>query len=70
VIRNACGFALIAVGLAGLVLPIIPGIPLLAAGAALLGANHPFIRSCREWLRNKGLWREKNTPAGQAGDTR
>lgn len=38
------GCTLIFVGLLGLVLPIIPGIPILAAGVAILGTDHPIVR--------------------------
>ncbi len=54
-LRNVCGFALIAVGLVAMPVPIIPGIPLILAGAALLGRDHPIVRSCRTWLQNRGI---------------
>lgn len=38
------GCTLIFVGLVGMVLPIIPGIPILVAGVAILGTDHPIIR--------------------------
>jgi uncharacterized protein YqgC (DUF456 family) len=53
--RNVCGIALIIVGLVAIPVPVIPGVPLIAAGVALVGADHPMIRSCRTWLREKGL---------------
>jgi uncharacterized protein YqgC (DUF456 family) len=43
-LKIAAGLALLIVGVAGLVLPIIPGVPLLVAGAAILGPRHPIIR--------------------------
>lgn len=60
--REAGGVALVLVGLAGLVLPVIPGIALIAAGVAVLGADHALVRPLRSWLvtrrlRNKG-WRK------------
>lgn len=51
-VRNACGYTLIAVGLAGVLLPVLPGIPILAAGVALLGAGHPLVVKGRGWLRS------------------
>ena len=54
-LRNVSGIVLIAAGLAGLLLPIIPGVPLLLAGAALLGPHHKIVRHGREWLRKLGL---------------
>ena len=38
--RKIGGWALVCVGLAGLVLPIIPGIPLLLAGLAILAPDY------------------------------
>jgi hypothetical protein len=38
------GCTLIFVGLLGMVLPIIPGIPILVAGVAILGTDHPIVR--------------------------
>ena len=53
--KNLCAIALILGGVAGIVLPIIPGIPMIAAGAAMLGRDHPLIRPCRTWLQSKGI---------------
>jgi hypothetical protein len=58
-IRKGCGMALIVAGLVAIPIPVIPGIPLIAAGAAMLGSDHPLVRSCRAWLRNRGIWREE-----------
>jgi uncharacterized membrane protein YbaN (DUF454 family) len=61
-VRNVCGYLLIAAGVAGFVLPIIPGIPLLLGGAALLGSDHALVRRCTAWLRKRGLLKgEKET---------
>jgi hypothetical protein len=38
-------------------MPVIPGIPLLAAGAAMLGSDHWLVCSGKDWLRSKGLLR-------------
>ena len=55
IIRPILGVALIILGAIGMLLPIIPGIPLLIAGAALLGSNHPWVRPFivrfRAWRR-------------------
>ena len=52
-LRTIAGLVLIVVGIAGLVLPIIPGIPILIAGMALLSADHPLrvvmTRHLRRW---------------------
>jgi uncharacterized protein YqgC (DUF456 family) len=56
------GLALLVVGVAGLVLPIIPGVPLLIAGAALLGPRHPIIRPFntrwRWWRKRRNMSRK------------
>ena len=58
-LKIVAGHLLLAVGLVGLVLPIIPGIPLLVAGAALLGPKNPIVRPffarLRWWRRRKKL---------------
>jgi hypothetical protein len=55
VIREFCGIVLIAAGLLAIPIPVMPGIPLIVAGAAMLGSNHLLIRSARAWLRNRGI---------------
>jgi len=52
--------ALLGLGLVGMVLPVLPGIPFLLAGVALLGTNHPWVRPFMARLR---LWRRKRTRA-------
>ena len=54
-LRVLFGAALVAVGLVGLVLPIIPGIPLLVAGLAILGVQHPWLRPVYNWLERWGI---------------
>ena len=53
-LREATGFALLIAGLLGLVLPIIPGAPLLIAGVAVLGSDHPRIQP---WITRLDRWR-------------
>ena len=43
-LRTVSGLLLITVGAVGLVLPIIPGIPLLLAGVATMGRDHRLLR--------------------------
>lgn len=54
-LRVLFGAALVAVGLVGLVLPIIPGIPLLVAGLAILGVQHPWLRPIYSRLERWGI---------------
>ncbi|HSB68574.1 MAG TPA: hypothetical protein VLT62_04460 [Candidatus Methylomirabilis sp.] len=55
IIRPILGVTLIILGAIGMLLPIMPGIPILIAGVALLGANHPWVRPFmvrfRAWRR-------------------
>ena len=56
-LRNVSGMILIVIGLAGVLLPIVPGVPLLLAGAAILGPKHAVVRYGRRWLRKLGLFK-------------
>lgn len=58
-VRNACGTVLIVAGLIAMPIPILPGIPLVVAGVAVLGNDHPFVRSCRTWLDIRGIWKRR-----------
>jgi uncharacterized membrane protein YbaN (DUF454 family) len=53
-VREISGIALLVVGLIGLALPLMPGVPFLIGGAALLGHDHPIIRSLNRRLQQ---WR-------------
>lgn len=55
-IRMVAGLILIVLGLLGLLLPVMPGVPLLIAGVALVGTNHPWVRPAIARLR---AWRRK-----------
>jgi hypothetical protein len=57
-LRLISGIVLLVCGLLGLILPIIPGIPLLIAGAALLGFDHPLIRP---FARRFAQWRNRRS---------
>jgi uncharacterized membrane protein YbaN (DUF454 family) len=59
-IRVIAGVLLIGLGLVGMLVPVLPGIPLLVAGVTLLGSNHPWVRPLLARLR---LWRRKGTRA-------
>jgi uncharacterized membrane protein YbaN (DUF454 family) len=51
--RKIIGWACIAAGLLGLVLPIIPGIPLLIAGLVALSTQHRWARALMLWLKRR-----------------
>jgi uncharacterized protein len=54
--RSAGGWILLVVGAAGLMLPVLPGVPLLIAGLVMLSADHRWARNC---LRRVKLWTRK-----------
>jgi uncharacterized membrane protein YbaN (DUF454 family) len=57
-LRSVGGVLLIVVGLLGFLLPVIPGVPLLMAGVALLGRDHRLVRPALDWLgRLREKWR-------------
>jgi uncharacterized membrane protein YbaN (DUF454 family) len=49
-IRTIAGLLLIIVGLVGMLLPVMPGIPFLIAGVAMVGVDHPVLRPFRRLL--------------------
>lgn len=59
ILRTIAGVTLITIGLIGIVLPIIPGIPLLLAGIATMGRDHPLLRPVMARLdRWRNRWRK------------
>jgi len=56
--RTSAGLALIAIGVLGLLLPVMPGIPFLVAGLAVLGTEHPVRARIVRWLRRLRLMPE------------
>jgi uncharacterized membrane protein YbaN (DUF454 family) len=54
--RTAGGWTFLVFGVAGLVLPVLPGVPLLLAGLIMLSADYHWARSC---LRRVKLWVRK-----------
>ena len=50
-IRQATGFSCLAAGVAGCVLPIIPGIPLLFAGLGILAVDYKWAARLRDRLK-------------------
>jgi uncharacterized protein YqgC (DUF456 family) len=57
--RKAYGVGLIAIGVLGLLLPLLPGIPLILAGLIMLEINHPLVHACRDWLEARGIGKRK-----------
>lgn len=52
ILRQVTGYACLAVGVAGCVLPILPGIPLLFVGLGLLAVDSPWAARLRDRLKN------------------
>ncbi|WP_423201801.1 PGPGW domain-containing protein [Edaphobacter modestus] len=52
-VRKAIGWFLLAAGIAGCVLPIIPGIPLAIAGLIILGRDYAWARSLQRRVKRK-----------------
>jgi hypothetical protein len=51
ILRQVTGYAFLAAGIAGCVLPIIPGIPLLFVGLGLLAVDSPWAARLRDRLK-------------------
>ena len=51
IVRLVSGWTLIALGIVGLVLPILQGVALIVAGLALLAPDMPWARRSLDWLR-------------------
>ena len=55
-LRVLAGMILLVAGLLGTLLPAVPGLPLVVAGTALLGPDHPWSRAVTDRLRQ---WRAR-----------
>jgi DUF2934 family protein/putative transmembrane protein PGPGW len=54
--RTAGGWIFVILGVAGLILPVLPGAPLLIAGLVLLSADHRWAQNCLDKVK---LWTQK-----------
>jgi uncharacterized membrane protein YbaN (DUF454 family) len=61
-LRTVSGLLLITVGTIGMVLPIIPGIPLLLAGVAVMGRDHRLLRPVFKRIDRWRQRRQASTP--------
>lgn len=60
-IKVILGIALCVVGVAGMLLPVVPGVPIILAGFALIGSDHPIVRNLKEWIER---WRGRRKQQG------
>jgi hypothetical protein len=51
--RKILGWTCVILGLPGLILPIIPGIPLLVLGIVLLSGQHQWAHNVLEWAKRR-----------------
>lgn len=51
--RTAVGWALVCAGILGIVLPVIPGVPLLIGGLVILSARYHWAAVGVRWLKQK-----------------
>ena len=51
--RKVTGWACLVLGVLGIVLPIIPGIPFLIAGVATLSTQHRWARTSVLWIKRR-----------------
>jgi uncharacterized membrane protein YbaN (DUF454 family) len=51
--RLVVGWSCIPLGLAGLILPLLPGIPVLIFGLVLLSTQYEWAHSAMMWMKNK-----------------
>lgn len=50
-VKRIAAWACLTAGMAGILLPLLPGIPLLLLGLKLLGPDHPLARPLVRWMR-------------------
>lgn len=76
VVAGVAGTLLMMVGVLGVVLPVLPGVPFLLVAAFLLGKSSPDLRRAINdlerrapaWLRRSLRWRRRGAPVAVAAD--
>jgi uncharacterized membrane protein YbaN (DUF454 family) len=67
IVRLAAGWSLVALGIVGLVLPILQGVALILAGLAVLATDLPWARRWLHGLRDRvRKWRKEPGGGGDA----
>jgi uncharacterized protein YqgC (DUF456 family) len=62
--KRISAYVLLIAGVAGLALPLLPGIPLLLIGLNLLGPEHPIRQMLSRWTKRRPRWM-KRRPGNQ-----
>ena len=52
-LRTTAGTVSLGLGVVGLALPLVPGIPFLIVGALLLGPDHRLVKPITTWLKRR-----------------
>lgn len=60
-IKVILGIVLCAVGVVGTLVPIVPGVPIVLAGLALMGSDHPLVVKLKERLKRWRSGANKNS---------
>ena len=68
-VRKASGWALLSVGIAGCILPVIPGIPLLLAGLLVLAQDYVWAKSALRKTKRWAVHVRRRSRAKRAGST-
>jgi uncharacterized membrane protein YbaN (DUF454 family) len=51
--RLICGWICLMLGIIGLILPLLPGVPLLFAGLIFLSSQYQWARQCLVWMKGR-----------------
>jgi uncharacterized protein YqgC (DUF456 family) len=55
-LKRISAYVLLVAGVAGLAMPLLPGIPLLLVGLSLLGPEHPIRQRLSRWIKRMPGW--------------
>jgi uncharacterized protein YqgC (DUF456 family) len=55
-LKRISAYVLLVVGVAGLAMPLLPGIPLLLVGLSLLGPEDPIRQMLARWIKRAPRW--------------
>ncbi|WP_260703416.1 PGPGW domain-containing protein [Edaphobacter flagellatus] len=69
-IRKASGWALLLAGIAGCILPVIPGVPLLLAGLLILARDYRWAKSMLHRVKRWGVRARRKAREKRAAATR